>query len=290
MDSNEKVLREAARMYDSTGGADVLGRDQPDLVGHRSLLAGMHELFGEELPRDLVERVRRIRAPSEAISVLLIGNHSAGKSSFVNWYVGEQVQTTSVAMETSGITVVRRGKKRTQWRGKMTLGNFPALESLGRLPGVVDHLTTEFSTSEKHVFRSIELIDTPGLVDGNVRYPFDVDAAMDELAQEASLILVFFDPINKALVNRCMKAVERLSRLHHAKMHYVLSKMDTVREEHDRLTVVSQVAQELQSCVKGTHALKITQIFLPTHVGQGVGLRSKQQSTCSEPQNQVRSI
>jgi hypothetical protein len=40
-----------------------------------------------------------------------------------------------------------------------------------------------------------------------VRYPFDVDAAMDELAKEASLVLVFLDPMGKALVNRCMRAV-----------------------------------------------------------------------------------
>jgi hypothetical protein len=193
-------------------------------------------------------------------------------------------------METAGVTVVRRGKKRTQWRGKMTLSTFPSLARLGRLPGLVENLTTEFSTSEKKSFRSLELIDTPGLVDGNVRYPFDVDAAMDELAKEASLIIVFLDPIGKALVGRCMKAVERISTLHHAKMHYVLSKMDTVADAHDRQTVVSQVAQELQSRVKGTHALKILQIYLPDKMGQGVGLKSKQEKTRTDPPNQLESV
>ena len=210
----------------SGGNADGIGREL-DLVGHSALLEQLQVHF-QELPQDLCERVRAIRAPNDCISVLLLGNHSAGKSSFINWYVGEKVQTTSVAMETAGVTLVRRGKKRTQWRGKMTLGNFPALERLGRLPGLCDHIVTEFSTSEKNAFRSLELIDTPGLVDGNVRYPFDVDAAMDELAKEASLVIVFLDPIGKALVGRCMKAVERLSTMHHSKMHYVLSKMDTV--------------------------------------------------------------
>jgi GTPase SAR1 family protein len=27
---------------------------------------------------------------------MIIGNHSAGKSSFINWYIGESVQTTGV--------------------------------------------------------------------------------------------------------------------------------------------------------------------------------------------------
>lgn len=34
--------------------------------------------------------------------MLIIGNHSAGKSSFINWYIGEYVQKESVGMETSG--------------------------------------------------------------------------------------------------------------------------------------------------------------------------------------------
>ena len=97
MDSNEKVLREAAHAYD-TAGSDGIVRTQPDLVGHRELLAALHACFASELPADLVDRVCSIRAPNDCISVLLMGNHSAGKSSFINWYVGEPVQTTSVAV------------------------------------------------------------------------------------------------------------------------------------------------------------------------------------------------
>eukprot|EP00961_Rhodomonas_salina_P049867 669953-Rhodomonas_salina.1 len=56
---------------------------------------------------EVVAKAREIRPPRSCISCLLIGNHSAGKSSFINWYVGEKVQSTSVAMETCGITVIR---------------------------------------------------------------------------------------------------------------------------------------------------------------------------------------
>ena len=34
---------------------------------------------------------------------MLIGNHSAGKSSFINWYIEEHIQRTGVAIETQGI-------------------------------------------------------------------------------------------------------------------------------------------------------------------------------------------
>ena len=43
-----------------------------------------------------------IMAPNKKISVLLIGNHSAGKSSLVNWYIEDNVQRTGVAIETQG--------------------------------------------------------------------------------------------------------------------------------------------------------------------------------------------
>jgi GTPase SAR1 family protein len=51
-------------------------------------------------------------APRKKITVLLIGNHSAGKSSFINWYVEEHVQRTGVAIETQGFTFVTSGTKR----------------------------------------------------------------------------------------------------------------------------------------------------------------------------------
>ena len=43
-----------------------------------------------------------IVAPNKKISILLIGNHSAGKSSLVNWYIEDNVQRTGVAIETQG--------------------------------------------------------------------------------------------------------------------------------------------------------------------------------------------
>lgn len=39
-------------------------------------------------------------APRRKINVMIVGNHSAGKSSYINWYIGEQVQKAAVAIET----------------------------------------------------------------------------------------------------------------------------------------------------------------------------------------------
>ena len=77
--------------------------------------------------------------------VMIVGNHSAGKSSFINWYIGEGIQKTvrepihhdavlpacaltadfsvvqGVAIETRGFTFVTSGKKRETLTGDATV-------------------------------------------------------------------------------------------------------------------------------------------------------------------------
>ena len=59
----------------------------------------------------------------------LPGNHSAGKSSFINWYVEEHIQKTGVAIETQGFTFITSGRRResltgTGW-GRLGQGHGP---------------------------------------------------------------------------------------------------------------------------------------------------------------------
>ena len=44
--------------------------------------------------------------------------------------------------------------------------------------GVVDYLNTEISTSKQKKFSLVTFVDTPGLVDGDMKYPFDVNDAI----------------------------------------------------------------------------------------------------------------
>ncbi|EKX44238.1 hypothetical protein GUITHDRAFT_109697 [Guillardia theta CCMP2712] len=253
----EQILLEAARIYDA--------RDEgmaKDLKSYAAFLS-RQDAFTKHLPKDLLERAVNMRPPRDRITCLLIGNHSAGKSSFTNWYIGEKIQKESVAIETAGITMIRRGKQRTTWRGPQTMSAFPHIQGLKKIEGVTDFLTTEFSTSEEKNFPLVEFIDTPGLTDGTLKYPFDVESVIYELAEHATMIMVFLDPIGKALVSRCMNVVEKLAVNHSAKMSYYLTKFDTAGDEIDRTNVVSQIVQELQGRVRATHALKLHTMFLP---------------------------
>lgn len=44
--------------------------------------------------------------------------------------------------------------------------------------GILPNLFTEISTSKEKNFQCVDLIDTPGLVDGDMQYPFDVIEAI----------------------------------------------------------------------------------------------------------------
>ena len=52
-------------------------------------------------------------------------------------------------------------------------------------------------------------VDSPGLVDGDMNYPFDVDEAIRWLGELVDLIFVFFDPIGQV----CLSDKNRYSRI-----------------------------------------------------------------------------
>ncbi len=64
----------------------------------------------------------------------------------------------------------------------------------------------------------MDFIDTPGLVDGDISYPFDVNDAIVNMAEYADLIFVFLDPMGQALCSRTMKVVKALNEKHYDKM------------------------------------------------------------------------
>ncbi|XP_041029892.1 uncharacterized protein LOC121269374 [Carcharodon carcharias] len=184
-------------------------------------------------------------APRKKITVMLMGNHSAGKSSFINWYVEEHVQKTGVATETQGFTFVTSGKKRESLTGNATLHLYPHFQTLEQIEGVTDYLATEVSTSKQKKFNLVTFIDTPGLVDGDMTYEFDVDRALIWLGEQADLILVFFDPMGQALCKRTLNIVEKLNETHGEKLKFYLSKADEAGHESDRQRVMMQIVQEL---------------------------------------------
>uniref|UniRef100_A0A8C4NPR0 Si:dkey-98f17.5 n=1 Tax=Dicentrarchus labrax TaxID=13489 RepID=A0A8C4NPR0_DICLA len=187
----------------------------------------------------------RLLPPRKKIIVMIMGNHSAGKSSFINWYAEEHIQKTGVAIETQGFTFITSGRKRESLTGNATLHLYPHFRPLLEFKGVMDYLSAEISTSKQKKFSLVTFVDTPGLVDGDMVYPFDVNSAITWLGEQADLIFVFFDPMGQALCKRTLNIVEKLSEKCGDKLLFYLSKADEAGKETDRQRVMMQIVQEL---------------------------------------------
>ncbi|MEW5304094.1 MAG: hypothetical protein WDW38_003411 [Sanguina aurantia] len=243
--ATEKVLKQIADLYDiglttGPGGMGLKAIAESPLLG------------------------LTLRKPRKKISVLIVGNHSAGKSSWINWYIGEQIQRTGVAIETRGFTFVTSGKKRETLQGEATLRFFEHLQGLETFTGIMPNIFTEISTSKDKNFTVCDFIDSPGLVDGDMQYPFDVQEAILWLADHADLILIFFDPIGQATCKRTMNVVEKLNNSKHLeKISYYMSKADAVEKEHDRQKVLIQITQNLATKIRNSHAFNLPTFYLP---------------------------
>ena len=117
--------------------------------------------------------------------MLIIGNHSAGKSSFINWYVEEDIQKAKVAIETIEVNVIMHGKHRQEFNGFNAIKVLPFLKDLmdherrsERFPGLLENLTLKSSISKAKNFENTIFIDTPGLADGNLKYKFDIEGTL----------------------------------------------------------------------------------------------------------------
>lgn len=83
----------------------------------------------------------------------------------------------------------------------------------------MENLSTMVSISQERCFPNVDFIDTPGLVDGSVEYPFDVNQVLLFLADMVDLIFVFLDPHEQALGSRTMEVVKMLNVCLNVIMH-----------------------------------------------------------------------
>ncbi|KAJ6218443.1 hypothetical protein RDWZM_009600 [Blomia tropicalis] len=229
----------------------------------------------------------RLYPPRRKMSVMLIGNHSSGKSSFINWYIDHKVQKTGVAIETQGFTIVSSGKIRETLTGKATILLYPHLKPLESIPGVLSYLSTELTPSTSRRFNLVTFIDTPGLADGKLHYPYDIERGMLWLGENSDLIFVFFDPIGQALCKRTLDLVEKLNQIYPERIRFFLSKADEAGIESDREKVMMQIVQEL--CKRNglnQCGFEMSTIYIPNHAN----LKNNQQMCTNQIENACNEI
>ena len=218
---------------------------------------------------------RPLVAPRLNAVVMLTGNHSAGKSSFVNYLSRRNVQPTGDAVETTGFTVVRGSRGRAgsdavcEHEGEAVFVDDEELAAAAaRLPAeerkaFISSLLLKCVPSSKDL-RALTVIDTPGLVDGGVDYAFNIGNAIVELSTTADLIIVMLDPVGQALCARTLDVVSSLfKRGLGPRTRFYLTKADTIASQKDAIKVAQQLAAALAGRIGLVHGLTVPAIFLP---------------------------
>ncbi|MBI3854498.1 MAG: dynamin family protein [Planctomycetes bacterium] len=171
-----------------------------------------------------------------APTVLFLGNHSSGKSTFINHLLGGPVQKTGLAPTDDAFTVLSFGGAEEERDGQAVVSTptlpYGGLRSFG--PQFLSHFRVKLRPVQ--LLREITLIDSPGMIDspgeGSGR-GFDFAGAVRWFAERADVVLVFFDPEKPGTTGETLQVfTQSLQGMDH-KLLIVLNKMDRFESLED---------------------------------------------------------
>lgn len=175
--------------------------------------------------------------------VFLLGNHSSGKSSFVNYVFQRKIQASGVAPTDDSFTIITPGPEDVDKDGPAFIGDpdmgFSSLRSFG--PQLIHH--TQLKIRANTAIKNLMIVDSPGMIDSPmVTDPFgtgkqavmhrgyDFEGVCKWYADRADVILLFFDPDKPGTTGETLQVLtSALTGLDH-KLHIILNKADQFRK------------------------------------------------------------
>jgi len=167
--------------------------------------------------------------------VFLVGNHSSGKSSFINFVMGRDVQTAGVAPTDDCFTVIAPGPRDTDQDGPALIGDpdmgFGNLRQFG--PTLIHH--TQLKVRKDVASSNFMLVDSPGMIDSPVPSQemdrgYDFQGVVKWFAERADVVLLFFDPDKPGTTGETLSVLlHSLGGMDH-KLLIVLNKADQFKK------------------------------------------------------------
>ncbi|MBQ7253023.1 MAG: 50S ribosome-binding GTPase, partial [Kiritimatiellae bacterium] len=180
---------------------------------------------------------RRPRVSSAARpTVLFLGNHSSGKSSFVNFLLDDAEQATGVAPTDDGFTVLLCGAEDSDAAGPAALDRLPAEYAVLRELGdaFLQHLRVKFR--RRAILRGVTLVDSPGMIGGaggETRRGYDFFSAVRRVSEIADLVLFLFDPEKPGTTGETVHALGSCFRGMEYKLRLLMNKCDSFEGMYD---------------------------------------------------------
>lgn len=207
-----------------------------------------------------------VRRPSLPF-VLLLGNHSSGKSSFINHLIQRKVQLTGVAPTDDGFTVIGCGSEDLDRDGPSFVGDpslgYSALQQFGTM--LVNR--TQLKIRTNLALTNVMLVDTPGMIDSptgtNIDRGYDFEGVCKWYAERADVILFFFDPEKPGTTGETLSILTNsLIGMDH-KLHIILNKADQFKSIHDFGRVYGSLTWNLSKVILRKDLPQIYTICLP---------------------------
>ena len=218
--------------------------------------------------------------------VFLLGNHSSGKSSFVNYVCQRKVQTAGVAPTDDSFTIIVPGPSDVDRDGPTCIGDpdlgFASLRNFG--PQLVHH--TALKIRSNTALKNFMIVDTPGMIDSPLTMGrqavmdrgYDFEGVCRWYAERADVILLFFDPDKPGTTGETLQVLTNsLVGLDH-KLHIILNKADQFRQIHDFARAYGSLCWNLSKVIQRKDLPRIyTMCLPPTFHARGSGGQSSEE-------------
>lgn len=240
---------------------------------------------------------KRIPSPT----VLLLGNHSSGKSSFINYLLQQRVQDTGVAPTDDCFTVITQGENNIDRDGPSLVGDldfgFSGLLKFG--PTLVNQL--KLKVRQEVAIKDIIFIDSPGMIDSplmlNTAHPqlgmgsgilsgeakslqqaqssmtyrkqhlydrgYNFEGVVKWFAEKADVILLFFDPDKPGTTGETLSVLTNSLAGLDYKLYIILNKVDQFEKIHDFARAYGSLCWNLSKVIHRKDLPRIYTIFTP---------------------------
>jgi energy-coupling factor transporter ATP-binding protein EcfA2 len=235
------------------------------------------------LRKELQSISNRSRGPLEASQVkntrdpfaLILGNHSSGKSTFVNYVLGAPVQSSGVAPTDDCFTIIAHGESDLNRNGSALIGDpdlgFHDLVQFG--PMLVHK--TQLKVRSGISLRNMMLIDSPGMIDAPIddKSSSDINAVMDRgydfqgavrwFAERADVILVFFDPDKPGTTSETLSILTQAISGFDQKILLIFNKADKFRKVYDFARAYGSLCWNLAKIIPRKDLPQLYTMFVP---------------------------
>lgn len=210
--------------------------------------------------------------------VLFLGNHSSGKSTFINHLIGGTVQKTGLAPTDDAFTILTQGKAEEERDGQALVSNaelpYGGLRHFGA--ELLSHLRLKVRPSE--FLREVTLVDSPGMIDsaaGGAGRGYDFTGVARWFAERADVVLIFFDPDKPGTTGETLQVfTEALQGIDH-KLLIVMNKVDRFQGLQDFARAYGALCWNLGKVIPRKDLPHIYTTFIPVPGEAPSGLPTK---------------